>query len=331
MPTVGSQITICDLPVRFDTYEGCSHQCSYCFVLRKNDLKVGAGESADTLKKWVQGQRTKELSWCDWEIPLHWGGVSDPFQPIEKKEKRSLKALEVFAESQYPFVVSTKNALISQEPYLTLIKKCNCVVQFSAVCPKYDAMERGASTYEQRLEAMRKIAPHKRVIVRVQPYTPEVLLDVMQQIRVWADIGVYGIVVEGMKYVGRRKGVKLVSIGADLCYPVELLKAHFEKIKASCHKNGLRFFCGENRLRFMGDSLCCCGIEGMGWQENKANLNHIIYDKEGVHYTQGQCTKPIHRIGQATLLGHYTTSSTYKEVMELAARSSKVNELKPIK
>ena len=74
MPKVGSQITICDLPVRFDTYEGCSHQCSYCFVLRKNDLKVGAGESADTLKKWVQGQRTKELSWCDWEIPLHWGG-----------------------------------------------------------------------------------------------------------------------------------------------------------------------------------------------------------------------------------------------------------------
>ena len=331
MPKAASQITICDLPVRFDTYEGCSHLCSYCFVLRKKDLKVGIGESAESLKNWINGQRPKDLRWCDWNIPIHWGGVSDPFQPIEKKEKRSLQALEVFAEYQYPFVVSTKNALIAQEPYLSLIKKCNCVVQFSAVCPKYDVLEKGASPYAQRVEAMRKISPYKRVVVRVQPYTPEVLFDVMQQIRVWADAGVYGIVIEGMKYVSRKKGVNLVSVGADLCYPVGLLKGHYEKIKESCHKNGLRFFCGENRLRFMGDSLCCCGIEGMGWKENKANLNHILYDKDGALYTEGQSKYPISRITQTTLLGNVIKSTTYRDVMQMAAQSTKINELKPIK
>lgn len=31
----------------------------------------------------------------------------------------------------------------------------------------------------------------------------------------------------------------------------------------------------------MGDSLCCCGIDGLGWQENKYNLNHFLYDKDG--------------------------------------------------
>lgn len=140
MPKCGSQIAICDLPIRFDTYEGCSHLCTYCFVLRKNDLKVEMGESAQALRRWITGARSQEFMWCDWDIPLHWGGMSDPFQPVEKKERRSLEALKVLAETKYPFVVSTKNALIADEPYLELIKQSNCVVQFSAVCPKYDKM-----------------------------------------------------------------------------------------------------------------------------------------------------------------------------------------------
>ncbi len=36
MPTCGSQIVICDLPIRFDTYFGCTHQCKYCFAVKKN-------------------------------------------------------------------------------------------------------------------------------------------------------------------------------------------------------------------------------------------------------------------------------------------------------
>lgn len=32
----GSQIVLCNLPIRFDTYVGCSHGCRYCFVQKKN-------------------------------------------------------------------------------------------------------------------------------------------------------------------------------------------------------------------------------------------------------------------------------------------------------
>lgn len=31
----GSQIILCNLPVRFDTYRGCSHGCRYCFAQKK--------------------------------------------------------------------------------------------------------------------------------------------------------------------------------------------------------------------------------------------------------------------------------------------------------
>ena len=38
MPKCGSQIILCNVPIRFDTYKGCSHACKYCFVYRKYDI-----------------------------------------------------------------------------------------------------------------------------------------------------------------------------------------------------------------------------------------------------------------------------------------------------
>ena len=157
------------------------------------------------------------------------------------------------------------------------------------------------------------------------------MLGVLKEIRHWAEIGIYGITVEGMKYTSKMKGEHLVRVGGDMCYPVQLLQEHYEKIKAACHKNGLRFFCAENRLRAMGDDLCCCGIEGMGWQPNTANLNHILYDAKGVNYTRGQLIYPIKNIGQSTISHKFERDKTYQEMMEVIARSTRVNELKPIK
>ena len=123
MPNCGSQVTLCDIPIRFDTYKGCSHACSYCFVLRKSDIsQIELGETARALGEFIKGKRSKETNWCDWDIPLHWGGLADPFQPAERIHKRSLETLKVFAQTKYPFVVSTKNAMIAEEPYYSLLK-----------------------------------------------------------------------------------------------------------------------------------------------------------------------------------------------------------------
>lgn len=276
MPNCGSQIILCGLPVRFDTYSGCSHACKYCFVQRKNDISdIETKESAESLLNFIQGKRTAETNWCDWDIPLHWGGLSDPFQPAEKTKRRSLECLKVFAETQYPFVVSTKGKLIIEPEYLELIQKCNCVVQISMVCSKYDILEQGAPTFEKRLEMVKTLSPLvPRVIVRFQPYLTEVLSDVLECIPRIKDAGAYGIAVEGMKFAKKKPG--LVKVGADFCYPEKQLKSHFDAIKEACHKAGLKFYCAENRLRSMGDSLVCCGIDGLpGFAPNEFNLCHI--------------------------------------------------------
>lgn len=280
MPKCGSQVVLCNLPVRFDTYIGCSHGCRYCFVQKKTSIQtIERGEGTESLRAFISGQRSTETKWCDWDIPLHWGGMSDPFQPIEKLKRYSYDCLKILAETKYPFVVSTKGALAADDEYLELLSKCNVVLQISMVCSKYDQLEKGAPTYEERLNMCRKIAPKvKRLIVRVQPYMLEVFDDVMKNIPRLADAGVYGVTFEGMKFYKSKPG--MVKVGGDCCYPLPLLRSHFTRLREQCHKHGMKFFSGENRLRAMGDGMTCCGIDGLeGFKGNPYNICMMLNGK----------------------------------------------------
>ena len=276
MPKCGSQVVLCDLPIRFDTYKGCSHQCQYCFAQKKINLaNISKDETQKALRDFIDGKRTRETRWCDWNIPLHWGGLSDPFQPVEKKHGLSLECLKVFKETQYPFVVSTKGKLICEGEYFDLIKECNCVIQISLVCPEYDRIELGAPTFDERLEMVRALAKYKRVNARIQPYMIETHDSTMESICRLAEAGAYGIIVEGMKFARKKSG--LVKVGGDWCYPLDELRERFSEMKTEAHRLGMKFYSGENRLRSMGDHLCCCGIDGLeGFRDNNFNLNNII-------------------------------------------------------
>lgn len=277
MPFCGSQVILCDLPIRFDTYKGCTHQCKYCFATKKNKKmkEVTTLETKKSLINFINGKRALVTSWCDWNIPIHWGGMSDPFQPAEAKHRNSYKCLEVFKETQYPFVVSTKGKLIANDEYLDLIKKCNCVVQISLVCPEFDVIELGAPKFVERLEIVKKISPHKRVNIRIQPYMLEYHNSIIKSLEKFAEAGAYGVIVEGMKFHKRKKG--LVRVAGDLVYPISSLKPKFAQIKETAHNLGMKFYSGENRLRNMGDSLCCCGIDGLkGFKGNSFNINHFL-------------------------------------------------------
>ena len=276
MPRCGSQCFLCDLPIRFDTYKGCTHLCKYCFVQRKNTLDVELGESVSVLKNFVEGKRARDTQWCDWNIPIHWGGMSDPFQPCEKKFKRSLECLKYLAETQYPTVISTKGKLCIESPWIDELEKCNVVMQISMLCSKYDELEPGAPTFEERLEMVRVLSKKvKRVIVRAQPYIHDVFADLMENIPRIAEAGAHGIIFEGMKFVKKKPG--LVRCAGDWVQKQDVLKADFERLRDECHKYGLAFYAGENRLRKMGDSLTCCGISDLeGFKPNTFNLNHIM-------------------------------------------------------
>lgn len=309
----GSQIVLCNLPIRFDTYVGCSHGCRYCFVQKKNGQleAVKKGDTVESLKAFVQGKRSGETAWCDWNIPIHWGGMSDPFQPVEKKYSYSLECLKYLAETKYPFVVSTKGRLAASPEYLELLAECNCVVQISMVCSRYDQLEKGAPSYEERLEMLRTISPRvKRTIVRIQPFMHEVLQDVLKNLPRVKAAGAHGVVVEGMKFAKAKPG--LVRVGGDCVYPIELLRADFEQIKAEAHRCGLVFYSGENRLRNMGDDMTCCGIEGLdGFKPNTYNLCMMI---------NGKNPQPTERMKQVG------TADAFKTLNQTAGSGQKISK-----
>ena len=113
-----------------------------------------------------------------------------------------------------------------EKEYLDLLSKCNCVVQISMICSQYDKLELGAPSYEERLEMCRILSKKvKRVIVRIQPYMTQVFKDVKDNMKRLSEAGVYGVVVEGMKFAKKRG--KLIKVGGDFVYPKEVLQKDF--------------------------------------------------------------------------------------------------------
>lgn len=320
----GSQITICDLPIRYDTYKGCSHQCKYCFVQRGTRVSaVGLGESPNAVYEFAKGKRNALTKWCDWDIPIHWGGMSDPFQPAEIKYRRSLEALRAFNETQYPFVVSTKGRIIAEPQYLELIKDCKCVVQISMVCDKYDKIELGAPSFVERLDIVEKIAQTgTRVNIRIQPYMREVFEDVIRNIKSFKSAGAHGIIIEGYKATRKMDGME--RAGVDYVYKADQLERDFQIIKEEAHSNGLVFYCGENRLREMGDHMCCCGVEGLdGFKPNEFNLIHLMRG-EKVEPTSAMLER-----GSAKAFGAiYQTTAACRIIKELSMAEIMLREAK---
>jgi DNA repair photolyase len=323
MPECGSQVILCDLPVRFDTYEGCSHNCSYCFARKKQDIEeIRVHDTPATLRNFIRGKRSGDVAWVDWDLPLHWGGMSDPFQPIEAKVQNSLRCLEVFVETQYPYVFSTKGALAATEPYLSMFKQSKAISQVSMVTARYDKFETGAPTFRQRLAMLPKLAANtRRLIVRVQPYMLGQAEEVCGVLQDYKNAGVQGIVVEAMKSVKKFAGG--YKLGGDYVYPVEKLKRDFERIREKCYAVGLAFYVGENRLRQMGDNRCCCGVVGVkGFEPNTANLNYlpdgIIYRP---HMEEPGTGESFRTLAQATETDNMLKANSYKENMKLAART----------
>ncbi len=298
----GSQAVLCEYPVRLDTYSGCSHGCRYCFAQTKVTLsKIIQRNSAQSLRNFISGGRTGTTNWCDWAIPVHWGGLSDPFQPIERKGGASLECLKVFAETGYPFIVSTKGRLITEEPYISLLRECNAVVQVSMVCSSYDRMEPGAPSFEERLRMVERLAGScKRVVVRAQPYITGVKREFLGNVPRIAAAGAHGVTVEGMKFKSGKPG--LVKVRGDFCYPEDLLESHYALIRDACHANGLSFYCAENRLRPMGDSMACCGCGDLpGFKGNPFNAVSLLNGR-GVEPTErmrqpgtAMCFKAVHQ------------------------------------
>lgn len=101
-------------------YRGCEHGCSYCYARPYHEyLGFSAGldfESKIMVKKDAPELLRKELSSPKWEPDtIVLSGVTDCYQPIERKLKITRGCLKVLAEFRNPAGVVTKSRLVTRD------------------------------------------------------------------------------------------------------------------------------------------------------------------------------------------------------------------------
>lgn len=111
-----------DIPFRtsLNPYRGCEHGCAYCYARPTHEyLGFSAGldfESRIMVKENAPELLREELSAANWRPQwIALSGVTDPYQPVEKKLQITRRCLEVLAEFRNPVGIITKNRLVTRD------------------------------------------------------------------------------------------------------------------------------------------------------------------------------------------------------------------------
>jgi len=149
-------------------YRGCEHGCAYCYARPTHEyfgLSSGLDFETKIFVKEDASQRLRqELSSKAWQPQLiALSGVTDPYQPIERKLQITRKCLEVLAEFRNPVAIVTKNHLVTRD--LDLLKQLasHRAVSVSLSVTTLDRQLQGVleprtSTPDYRLQAIARLS-----------------------------------------------------------------------------------------------------------------------------------------------------------------------------
>jgi len=160
-PDVGFEASI-------NPYRGCEHGCVYCFARPNHEyLGFSAGLDFETkilVKEDAPELLRKELSsprWVPQTIAI--SGVTDAFQPIERRLQLTRRCLEVLAEFRSPVVIITKNELVTRDiDLLSELARHNAALVFISITTLDGGLARKleprASQPTRRLEAIESLS-----------------------------------------------------------------------------------------------------------------------------------------------------------------------------
>jgi DNA repair photolyase len=310
--SITSQFSFCGLPFRLDTYAGCAIGCKYCFArtrggnINSKQLKVADPNNIIlTFKNALTANNNGIISqFIKNNVPLHFGGMSDPFQSIEKFYGISYSVLEYLKEINYPVVISTKSDLIISPKYLNLFKDYkNLVIQISLSTldkDKSKIIEPNAPSPEstfQMIKALNDIGVN--TTIRWQPY----IIGVSEQIEVFVNkisiLNVKHLSFEHLKLpleknidldnkVKRITGISIYELykqlnaivdGREIILPIEFKKKSVFKLREVAKKYNINIGFADNEFQYLSDFNCCCsGVDMFNGFENwyKPQISYAI-------------------------------------------------------
>lgn len=112
-PDIGFQASV-------NPYRGCEHGCAYCYARPTHEyLGFSAGLDFETrimVKEKAPELLEAELSSPKWKPQtVVLSGVTDPYQPVERRLRITRRCLEVLAKFRNPVGIVTKNKLVTRD------------------------------------------------------------------------------------------------------------------------------------------------------------------------------------------------------------------------
>jgi len=171
--TSRSVISTNDSPdVGFDAslnpYRGCEHGCSYCYARPTHEyLGLSAGldfERTILVKREAPALLEARLASRTWRSQvLALSGVTDPYQPVERRLGITRACLEVLARYRNPVALITKNALVTRDLDVLADMAAWGGTRVTLSITTLDeelrrALEPRTSTLQQRLDAVAQLA-----------------------------------------------------------------------------------------------------------------------------------------------------------------------------
>jgi len=149
-------------------FRGCAHGCIYCFARPTHEyLGYSAGLDFETrilVKHDAPELLRRELASPKWvPQPIAMSGVTDPYQPVERRLGLTRRCLEVLAEFRNPVSVVTKNHLVTRDADLLGEMAADRAASVNISITTLDdglrrVMEPRASTPARRLDAVRRLS-----------------------------------------------------------------------------------------------------------------------------------------------------------------------------
>lgn len=309
---VSSKFAICGLPIRVDTYKNCAFQCAYCFSnCRKimefeKQLQIGnitqVEKKLDKIfnKKLIDKTNFLDVL-IDEGITWHCGGMSDPFQPIEKRLGVTKQLIDVTNKYGIHILFSTK----SNSTYDCDIKPELHTFQLSITnVDDLKEYEPNVPSIQSRYAFYRSLKDKGfKVGIRIQPFIPNV--STLKIIEMFKDADNFTL--EGLKLVPQNKEHKeyllnLTGLSNEDFTQMGLLNLKPE-IRLKLYKPFLDMFIkynipcsiADNDLRTLSTNNCCCG-DRLIHKSTSFNTTAMIM-KYGENYTKEQIDEEIFNCG----------------------------------
>jgi DNA repair photolyase len=313
--SITSQFLFCGLPLRLDSYRGCAFRCTFCFARNRGGntpaaavAPAPAGALGRVLERALRDEAGPHASMVGQflraRVPIHFGGMSDPFQPAERVHRVSAAYLRALAAYRYPMVLSTRGPLVAEAPYLPLLRDGGpVVVQFSFTSTRTAVARRfepWATPPGLLLRAMERLArAGVPVTCRWQPYILGAAEPPREFVARVTAAGAAHVALEHLKVPVERNHLLWArfasAFGADafdrppwslarrdgreyvLPAAVKLpaVAAFCEAVRAAGATAGV----ADNDLQYLSDGACCCsGVDRFpgfeGWFKHQ--IGHAV-------------------------------------------------------